>query len=128
MFKRGEIAAEKIRNIMLTAFILKHKNLFCWPKIVRNLSSILFVFLLVGFSNCSKVTDPPGHNYTYNPIPYGIEFSSQFPILEIPENNPTTIAGVELGRRLYYDPILHPDGNHSCASCHVQKKFIHFGW
>ncbi len=35
-----------------------------------------------------------------------------------PENNPTTQAKVDLGRRLFFDPILSANGTVSCASCH----------
>ncbi|MFK8008081.1 MAG: cytochrome-c peroxidase [Saprospiraceae bacterium] len=38
----------------------------------------------------------------------------------IPTNNPPTIEGVELGRYLFYDPILSKDSTFSCASCHKQ--------
>ncbi len=37
---------------------------------------------------------------------------------EIPENNPMTEQGVELGHRLFFDPILSVDSTVSCASCH----------
>ena len=43
-----------------------------------------------------------------------------FPALEIPEDNPITPAGVHLGRRLFYDPILSGDSTQSCSSCHNQ--------
>lgn len=34
------------------------------------------------------------------------------------ENNKPTIAGFELGRKLFYDPLLSKTGMVSCASCH----------
>lgn len=37
----------------------------------------------------------------------------------IPENNPLTLAKIELGRQLYFDPRLSSDGTISCASCHA---------
>tara|TARA_B100000809_G_C15136148_1_gene530679 strand:- start:3933 stop:5114 length:1182 start_codon:yes stop_codon:yes gene_type:complete len=36
----------------------------------------------------------------------------------IPANNPQTIEGIALGRKLFYDPILSGDGTQSCSSCH----------
>lgn len=50
-------------------------------------------------------------------------------VLEIPEALPPqpplgielTVEGVELGKRLFYDPILSSDGTQSCASCHNQS-------
>jgi cytochrome c peroxidase len=43
-----------------------------------------------------------------------------FPSMPIPENNPLTVEGVELGRKLFYDPILSIDSTQSCSSCHQQ--------
>lgn len=45
-----------------------------------------------------------------------------FPAYEEPADNPTTAAGVDLGRRLFYDPILSGDGTQSCGSCHNQAN------
>lgn len=39
----------------------------------------------------------------------------------VPEDNPTTVEGAALGRQLYYDTRLSPDGSRACASCHVQQ-------
>ncbi len=36
------------------------------------------------------------------------------------ENNPVTQEGFELGRALFYDPILSRDGSVSCNNCHIQ--------
>ncbi len=36
----------------------------------------------------------------------------------VPENNPITLAKIELGRQLYFDPRLSVDSTVSCASCH----------
>lgn len=44
--------------------------------------------------------------------------------LKIPEDNPMTLAKVELGRQLYFDPRLSQDGTVSCATCHHPEK----GW
>lgn len=43
-----------------------------------------------------------------------------FPPMPVPADNPTTVEGVALGRRLFYDPILSGDSTQSCASCHAQ--------
>jgi cytochrome c peroxidase len=43
-------------------------------------------------------------------------------------NNPVTTAGFELGRKLFYDPILSRDNSTSCGSCHVSfSAFTHHG-
>jgi cytochrome c peroxidase len=36
----------------------------------------------------------------------------------VPENNPITLAKIELGRQLYFDTRLSADSSVSCASCH----------
>jgi len=42
------------------------------------------------------------------------------------ENKPLSIATVELGRKLFYDPILSKDSSISCASCHLSyTAFTH---
>ncbi len=39
----------------------------------------------------------------------------------IPVNNPQTIEGIALGRKLFYDPILSGDGTQACATCHAPE-------
>src|ERR1043165_3344705 len=42
------------------------------------------------------------------------------------KNNPLTTEGFELGRELFYDPILSSDSTISCASCHLSyTSFAH---
>lgn len=40
----------------------------------------------------------------------------------VPLENPMTLAKWNLGKKLYYDPILSTTGEVSCASCHSPKK------
>lgn len=39
----------------------------------------------------------------------------------VPEDNPLTRAKVELGQRLFEDPMLSGDGSTSCLSCHLPE-------
>ncbi|HKX87020.1 MAG TPA: cytochrome-c peroxidase, partial [Flavobacterium sp.] len=42
------------------------------------------------------------------------------------KNNPLTEEGFQLGRQLFYDPLLSKDGTISCSSCHLQATgFTH---
>ncbi len=50
--------------------------------------------------------------------PHPFTFPSYFPRPALPLDNPLTREGVELGRRLFHDPLLSSDGTVSCASCH----------
>ena len=75
-------------------------------------------------------TDSTALNYnssaTYNDgscifaTPYFIMSPSGFPNISIPENNPMTVEGIALGKKLFHDKILSGDGTQSCASCHLQ--------
>lgn len=56
----------------------------------------------------------------YKPSPYTVTLPAYFPDMVSPADNPLTVEGVQLGRKLYYDKILHPQGTKSCASCHIQ--------
>ncbi|MFD2521073.1 cytochrome c peroxidase [Emticicia soli] len=47
---------------------------------------------------------------------------ANFPKPDYPfENNPITVAGVELGKTLFYDAALSSDNTISCGSCHQQS-------
>ncbi len=44
------------------------------------------------------------------------------------QTNPVTTKGFELGRKLFYDPILSRNNTISCGSCHQQfAAFVHAG-
>lgn len=45
-----------------------------------------------------------------------------FPEPKVPEDNPMSVAKIELGRRLFYDKRLSGNGTFSCASCHRQEQ------
>lgn len=73
---------------------------------------ILFVSLSIFiFSFCDKFTT----------VPYKFPELKFFPKMPVAENNPVTAEGVNLGRHLFYDPILSIDSSMSCSSCHNQK-------
>jgi cytochrome c peroxidase len=87
---------------------------------LKRLSVVISIaVVLILALSCGE--DPAKPKYEYNPTPYNLKIPADFPILDIPEDNPTTVQGVKLGRMLFYDPILHIDSIHSCASCHKQQ-------
>ncbi|MEL6676793.1 MAG: cytochrome c peroxidase [Bacteroidota bacterium] len=45
-----------------------------------------------------------------------------FPLVDYPADNLPSKARIDLGRQLFYDPILSRDSTISCASCHHQDK------
>lgn len=52
--------------------------------------------------------------------PFAIDFKD-FPAPNLPDDNPLTKEGIELGRRLFYEKALSKDGSMACASCHNQS-------
>lgn len=84
------------------------------------------VFIVIGGCN-DKPTPTP-----YTATPYEIEIPFGFPTkLNIPDDNPMTVEGVDLGRYLFYDGRLsgrtHPDSLMSCATCHLQERSFEAG-
>lgn len=45
----------------------------------------------------------------------------EYHLLNIPVDNPLTVEGVALGRKLFYETALSNDYSMSCASCHRQE-------
>ena len=60
--------------------------------------------------------------YLFKPTLYQFPVIPHFPKMPVSVNNTVTNEGVELGRFLFYDPILSQDSAISCSSCHQQKK------
>jgi cytochrome c peroxidase len=58
------------------------------------------------------------HAIGTNVHPYRFTFSSQFPVPDLPHDNPLTEEGVELGRALFNEPLLSLNNLQTCASCH----------
>ncbi len=52
--------------------------------------------------------------------PYSLELPADVIGMQIPVDNPLTKVGIDLGRRLFYDPILSSDSTQACVSCHQQ--------
>lgn len=64
-------------------------------------------------------TDELWGAYDPQPYPFPDAFANFPPVPEF-DWNKTTIEGVTLGRKLYYDKILSTNGK-SCSSCHMQQ-------
>ena len=85
---------------------------------------IFIVLVLLSFS-CKKGTTDSEVPSGYSPTPYEISYPDYFPELLIPIDNSLTVEGINLGRRLYYDPLLSTGGplnGTSCSDCHFQEK------
>ncbi len=77
------------------------------------LGRLVVLGLLALLTSCGKDTNSNSDYYVL-PIP------EAFPEPYIPEDNQLSWDRVNLGKRLFYDPILSSDSSISCASCHKQ--------
>jgi len=92
--------------------------------------SVLLFILIGSLFACKKDNDPtpsPGpttpitkdlSDIRYQPTAAAITRPANFPIMEVPADNPLTQEGIALGRRLFFDPILSSNKEMACASCH----------
>jgi len=78
----------------------------------------LITFLLI-LGSCKK---EKLNVSTSGPTPFELSTPSNLPAVVIPSNNPMTIEGVNLGKKLFYDPILSGNNTLSCGSCHNQEN------
>ncbi|MEO0339756.1 MAG: cytochrome c peroxidase [Bacteroidota bacterium] len=72
--------------------------------------------------NCSSCPDPALIQGEYAPTDYEFDIPDFMPRPIVPEDNPMTVEGVELGKMLFFDPILSRDSSQSCMSCHLPEK------
>lgn len=92
----------------------------------------LNILALCSLFSSSCNTNPPEESW--EPTPYQLQIPKYFPThLNIPEDNPLTEEGVELGEALFYDGRLcgytgtNPDSLMSCATCHVRENAYDVG-
>lgn len=72
----------------------------------------IFIFLIL-VASCDKLEV----NFV-QPASQLMEIPKGFPEVSFPEDNGFTEARWELGKRIFYDPILSSDQSISCGSCH----------
>lgn len=77
---------------------------------------IFLVGLILSLFSCNKGIVTPLQT------PYLLEEPSHFPKMVVPLDNPLTVAGVELGRRLFYEKRLSGDNTLACAGCHAANE------
>lgn len=97
---------------------------------IRNLSyCFLMVLAVMAINSCGDDMASPVDSVDLESIPFSpqgfiLDIPSGFPAMDIPVDNPLTVQGVELGRHLFYDPIMSRDSTQSCFTCHqLQSNF-----
>lgn len=86
----------------------------------NKLNAGLLLGMLLVISGCERAQDDLPAPAVYDPTPYELSIGD-FPPPMLPPDNLPTVAGVQLGRMLFYETELSKDGTQSCASCHLQK-------
>ncbi len=82
---------------------------------------VLFSVISITWASCAK--DVPLTELEPKPAtPYALEIPAGFPQMNIPADNPMTVEGIALGRKLFYDKILSKNNAQSCGSCHNQAN------
>ena len=79
---------------------------------------LLYSICLLLFCTCKK---DKANEFDYSFTPYELNIPIGFPEPIIPDNNPLSIERVELGKMLFFDPILSRDSTISCATCHLPE-------
>ena len=84
---------------------------------MKQLFYILVISVFLGPCTSEDDSEPQ-----YTPTPLSLEVPELFlqrllpPV--IPSDNPQTVEGVALGKKLFFDPILSGDNTLACAGCH----------
>lgn len=82
---------------------------------------IIFLSILL-FGSCGKDPEVDVPVPQYSPAtPYKIARPLFFPEMDIPADNPLTVEGIALGKKLFFDPLLSGDNTLSCGGCHKQE-------
>lgn len=84
----------------------------------QTITLTVLLLLVIAIVNACKKTE----NQISTPTPFVFITPNGFPPPESItfQNNPITLQGIELGRKLFYDGRLSKDGNFPCSSCHQQ--------
>ena len=82
-------------------------------------------FCIFSFYECK--TSVPSASITdiaFSPTPLQLKVPSYFPPMQIPADNPLTVEGVALGRKIFFDNLLSSDLSQSCATCHRPENYF----
>lgn len=83
---------------------------------------LLHIIIILFF--CFSCENESVEKYVATPSPLEIPqlFKTNILAPVIPINNPQTIEGIALGKKLFFDPILSIDNSLACADCHAQEN------
>ena len=82
-------------------------------------SNLFFIILIITSCEQDVAIEIP---VLYEPSAFIFETPEGFPTPIFPDDNPLTVEGVSLGKKLFHDPILSGNNTMSCADCHFQNN------
>ncbi len=91
-------------------------------KLVQNLLGSFQINRIQEFSPKKKSTPPRPIDLPDLHTPYEFKMSRHFPMPDLPTDNPLVTERVELGKELFFDPILSTHNTISCVTCHNPKN------
>ena len=84
----------------------------------RWIAAVFALWALTPGCDCGPI-DPV--EPVWEPTPYALEIPPFFPPMDIPEDNPLTEEGVQLGRMLFWETRLSETNTMSCGTCHLPE-------
>ncbi len=99
---------------------------------MKTINLILITIIAVSISACVNTNETNTKPDVFSATPYTIPDIQYFPKnLNVPEDNPMSYEGIELGKYLFYDGRLsgssHKDSLMSCGTCHIQENAFECG-
>jgi cytochrome c peroxidase len=89
--------------------------------LIKFLKYLSVVLIIQSCTKDAKIEDID-NDVIWDKTPYFIQYpnflSDMSNQVKSPDDNPLTKAGVELGRKLFYEPMLSANNKQACASCH----------
>ncbi|TYA60086.1 cytochrome-c peroxidase [Formosa maritima] len=85
---------------------------------------LIYSVLCICLSCSNEPTDADTDAYVPTPSPLEIPelFENLIIAPVLPIDNPQTVEGIALGKKLFFDPILSADNTQACASCHAPQN------
>ncbi len=83
----------------------------------RILLSLFFPASIILQDACTHVI--PGSKEAVSPVPVSVAIPKGFPYMNLNGGNPATREGIQLGRMLFFDPIIDKDNKRTCGGCHI---------
>jgi cytochrome c peroxidase len=86
----------------------------------RSLLILAVVLALISFECCNKRIYQS--EASFRPTFLNLPIPRGFPYMNLARDNPTTREGVQLGRMLFFDPIIDSGYKRTCGSCHIPAE------